>query len=803
MNALFADLKLALRRLRQRPGFTLAAAFALALGIGSTTSVYSVLQAVVLRPLPYRDPGQLLLVWESQPAMPNASISAPDFRDWREQAKTVEMSTYTGDGFNLTRRDKPERLSAAIPDASFFHVLAPRMVLGRAYQPGATREVVLGEGVFHRVFGGDAKIVGTAITLNGSSYLVDGVLANDDAYPPWAEIWAAPDPGRDLPLLAGFDPDILNRRGAHFLRVVARLERNATLQAARAELEGIGARLEQANPGNKGHRAALDSMQTVVVGPIAPSLWMLFGGVVLVLLIACANVAGLQLAQAASRQREIATRMALGASRGQLVRQLLAESVLLSVLGGGFGLVFSLWGVNALTALAGRGLPRATEVTIDWGVLAFTAGISVAAGILGGLAPALLASRGGNLTALKDASPAGFGRARLRSGLIVAEVALALVLLAGAGLLMRSFFALRSVNPGFDPENVLTARLARPNAKGEQSVAFYEELLRRVSGLPGVRAAGAVKYLPMSGSNTNSDISIEGQGKASGNDRRITEFQLIAGDYFKAMGIPLLAGRIPGPRDAAKGAPQVAVINRTMAQRFWKGEDAIGKRFSQSDDGGPGDDGWIEVIGVVGDVHQFALGTPPRPETYLALAQHPNQSMQLAVKASGDQGPLAAALRREVAAVDPDQPLWSLTPLDQILGQTLQARRASTLLLGVFSGLALLLSVLGIYAMMAYAVVQRTREIGVRMALGAQAAGVVRLVVRQGMRLALLGVAIGVPAALALAQVISTQLYSVRPLDLPTYLGTSVVLSFAALMACWVPARVAARVDPVIALKAE
>ncbi|MFL5364304.1 MAG: ABC transporter permease [Myxococcales bacterium] len=803
MNALFADLKLALRRLRQRPGFTLAAAFALALGIGSTTSVYSVLQAVVLKPLPYRDPGQLLLVWESQPAIPNASISAPDFRDWREQAKTVEMSAYTGDGFNLTGRDKPERLSAAITDANFFHLLGPRMVLGRAYQPGATREVVLGEGIFHRVFGGDPKIVGTTITLNGSSYLVDGVLAKDDAYPPWAEIWAAPDPGRDLPLLAGFDPDLLNRRGAHFLRGVARLERNATLQAARAELEGIGARLEQANPGNKGHRAALDSMQTVVVGPIAPSLWMLFGGVVLVLLIACANVAGLQLAQAASRQREIATRMALGASRGQLVRQLLSESVLLSLLGGALGLLFSIWGVNALTVLAGRGLPRAGEVSIDWGVLGFTLGVSVLAGMLGGLAPALLASRGGNLTALKDASPAGFGRARLRSGLIVAEVALALVLLAGAGLLARSFLALRAVDPGFDPENVLTARLARSNGTGEQAVPFFDELLRRLSALPGVRAAGAVKFLPMTGNNTNSDISIEGQGKPTENDRHIVEFQIIAGDYFNAMGVPLLAGRIPGPQDARKGGPKVAVINRAMAQRFWKGEDAIGKRFSQSDDGGPGDDGWIEVIGVVGDIHQFGLGQPPRPEAYLPLSQTPTPSMQLAVKASGDRNALAAGLRREVSALDPDQPLWSIQPLEELLGQTLQARRASTLLLAVFSGLALLLSVLGIYAMMAYAVVQRTREIGVRMALGAESGGVVRLVVRQGMRLALLGVGIGLPAALALAQLISTQLYGIASVDVPTYVGTSAVLSAAALVACWMPARVAARVDPIVALRAE
>jgi len=803
MSPLLVDIKLALRRLRQRPGFTLAAAFALALGIGSTTAVYSVLQAVILRPLQFRNPDQLLLLAEAQPAVPNASISAPDFKDWRDQAKTVELSSFTGDGFNLTGRDRAERLSAAITDASFFQVLGVRISRGRAYQPGATREVVLSEGAFRRVFGGDPKIVGSTIALNGNSYLVDGVVAKDQGYPPWAEIWAAPDPGRDLPLLAGFDPDTLQRRGSHYLRAIGRLKGGATLQTARTELEGIGARLEQTYPGNKGHRALVNHMQSVIVGPMAPSLWMLFGGVMLVLLIACANVAGLQLAQAASRQREIATRMALGASRGQLVRQLLAESVLLSVLGGALGLVFSLWGVNALTALAGRGLPRAAEVSIDQGVLAFTAGISVTAGVIGGLAPALLASRGRSLSALKDASPAGFGRARLRSALIVAEVALALVLLAGAGLLMRSFFALRGVDPGFDPENVLTARLARSNATNEQAAAFHEELLRRLSGLPGVRAAGAVKYLPMSGSNTNSDVSIEGQGKAAENDRRITEFQLIAGDYFKAMSIPLLAGRIPGPQDAAKGAPKVAVINRTMAQRFWKGEDPIGKRFSQSDDGGPGDDGWIEVIGVVGDVRQFALGTPSRPEAYLALAQYPNQSMQLAVKASGDHNALAAGLRREVAALDPDQPLWSVQPLEEILGQTLQARRASTLLLGVFSGLALLLSVLGIYAMMAYAVVQRTREIGVRMALGAQANGVVSLVVRQGMRLALLGVAIGVPAALALAQVISTQLYSVRPLDIPTYVATSAVLTLAALMACWMPARVAARVDPMIALRAE
>jgi predicted permease len=803
MNVLLLDVKLALRRLRQRPGFTVAAAFALALGIGSTTSIYSVLQAVVLRPLPFRIPQELVLIWETQPAMPNASFSAPDFRDWRAQATTLEMSSYTGDGFNLTGRDRAERLNGALTDASFFHVLGARAALGRTYQSGAVREIVLSDAVFRRVFAGDPAVIGRSITLNGNSYLVDGVLAKDQEYPPWAEIWAAPEPGRDLPLISGFDPKTLDERGSHYLRGIGRLKGGATLQKTRTELESIGARLEQAYPGNKGHRAFVDDMQSVIVGPIGPSLFLLFGGVILVLLIACANVAGLQLAQAASRQRELATRMALGASRGQLVRQLLAESVLLSLLGGALGLILSVWGVSALTALAGRGLPRASEVSIDWGVLAFTAAISVSAGMAGGLLPALLASRGGNLMALKDASPAGFGRARLRSALIVAEVALALVLLAGAGLLARSFIALHSVDPGFDPRNVLTARLARANATDAQSVAFYDELLRRLSALPGVRAAGAIKHMPMSGSNTNGDISIEGQGKASENDRRVAEFQIIAGDYFKAMGIPLLEGRVPGEQDGRKGAPKVAVINRTMAQRFWKGEDPIGKRFSQSDDGGPGDDGWIEVIGVVGDVRQFALGTPSRPEAYLALSQYPSQSMQLAVKASTDRNSLAAALRQEVAALDPDQPLWSVLPLEDVLGQTLQGRRASTLLLGVFSGLALLLSVLGIYAMMAYAVVQRTREIGVRMALGAQRRSIARLIVGEAARVVGIGLIGGAIGSIGAATMVGSLLFGVSGWDAPTLAAAAAVLGASALVASYVPARRAASLNPVEALRAD
>jgi predicted permease len=524
--------------------------------------------------------------------------------------------------------------------------------------------------------------------------------------------------------------------------------------------------------------------------------------VVLVLLIACANLAGLQLAQAASRQREMATRLALGAGRGQLVRQLLAESVVLSGLGGALGLLLSFWGLDGLVWLAGRGLPRAAEVSIDTGVLAFTAGVSMVAGVLGGLAPALLASRGGNLAALKDGSPAGFGRARLRSALIVAEVALSLVLLTSAGLLARSFLALRAVDAGFEPEGVLTARLSRPGDTGEKAAAFYEELVRRAGSLPGVTAAGAIKFLPLAGSNSSSDVSIEGLPQAPSDQPRIVELNSVAGDYFKALSVPLLRGRLLGLQDARPGAPRVAVINRAMAERYWKGQDAVGKHFSESNDG-PGPDGWIEVVGVVGDVRQHELSQPASPEAYRPLRQAPELQMLLTVKSAGNLDALANGLRAELAALDPDQPLWRVQPLTDVAGASLQARRASTLLLSVFGGLALLLAVLGIYAMMAYAVVQRTREIGVRMALGAEASSVVRMVVGQGMRLAGLGVLLGLPAALLLARLIAAQLYGVGTTDVPTYMGTSLALTAAALLACWIPARVAARVDPMIALRAQ
>ncbi len=796
MSGFSSDVRLAMRRMAKNPGFALAVAGVLALGIGSAASIFTVVEAVLLRPLPYPDPARLLVVWETQPGLGKASISAPDLRDWRAEVKALDFAAFTGAGLNLTGRDQPERLASTLTDDSFFRVLRARAALGRTYGPGARGEVVLSDAAFRRLFAGDPGIIGKQITLDGQSHEVVGVLPAGFSYPNLTEAWmAAPEA---IPLPPGAPKSLLDQRGSHYLRAIARLAPGASLEQARAQLAALGERLEAAWPdNNKGHRAGVGLLQDEVVGRVTGQLFALLAGVGLVLLIACANVAGLQLAQVAARQREVATRLALGATRFQLVRQLLTESVLLSCAGALLGLVLARWGVDALVALAGKGLPRGQEVHLDAGVLAFIAGVALASGLLSGLAPAVLASRQSSLAGLKDGSAAGFGRARVRSALVVAEVALALVLLAGAGLLVRSFLALRGADPGFEPAGALTLRISRTNVPEESLAPFYAELLRRVATLPGVSAAGAVKYLPFAGSNENSDMSIEGRARGPG-ERFLIEVQGVEGDYFSAMGIKLLQGRLLGPQDGPKAAP-VALVNQAMASRYWAGQDAVGKRFSRDSDGKPP---WILVVGVVGDVRPD-LGEAPLPEAYFPLAQDPARFVTIIVRGAGDPGALSSGLRREIAALDPNLPVFGLQPLEQVVAASLAVRRASALLLAAFSALALLLAALGVYAMMAYAVVQRTREIGVRRALGAEEKTVTAMVIRQGMKLALLGVAIGAPLSLLLSRLLASQLYGVAPADALTHASVAALLALTALLACWLPARRAARVSPLVALRSE
>jgi len=601
-----------------------------------------------------------------------------------------------------------------------------------------------------------------------------------------------------LPTMPGF-PQGAGMRGEHYLTAIARLRPGVAIAQAQAELDTLSSRLAAAYPStNKDHRLRAGSLQERIVGDAKRPLWLLLGGVALVLLIACANVAGLQLARAAAGERDLAIRAALGASRGQLARQILIESGALALAGGALGVAASFWGMKALVALAGPALPRGTEVGIDLPVLVFALGISSASGIAAGLAPALLASRTDSMSALRSGATTTGRRSRLHEALVTGEIALAVMLLAGAALLVRSFERLRAVDPGFRPEGAVVLPLSHAEKGAEQ---FHAEVARRVSAIPGVRAAGATLNLPMGGSITAGDISFEGRPFRDGES--IAETQFVSGDYFRAMGIPLRRGRYLTAEDTAQSA-RVGVVNEAFARKFFPGEDPLGKRFCYGvpESGTPT---WVEIVGVVGDVRQAELARAPEPEVYYPLLQAPARAvdMTLVVRSDLPMGSLLSALRSEIASLDPDQPVTGLQTLESAVASTLQQRRLSTWLLSLFSAGALLLALLGIYATLAYSVAQRTREIGVRMALGAQAFGVVGLVIRQGMRLAGLGVVLGVGFALLLGRVIAGLLYGIPPHDPVTFAAVVALLLGAALLACFIPARRASRVDPLIALKTE
>ncbi len=792
------ELRHALRRLRFQPGYAAAAALALALGIGCTTTIFSVMQAVLLRTLPLPHPERLVSLSEDQPQAPDASLSAPDVLDLKEQVRSFEsVAVSFGMRMVLTGIDRPERVIGSETDGDYFQVLQASAKIGRLYGPGSSGEVVLSERLWRRVFGADPHALGRTVSVDGQPRTIVGILPSGSAVPARHELWVA-STGK-LPTMRGF-PQGVTMRGQHYLQGIARLRPGITLAQAQAELDALSSRLGEAYPPtNKDHRLRAGSLEERIVGEAKRPLWMLLGGVVLVLLIACANVAGLQLARAAAGERDLAVRAALGASRGQLAREILVESAALALAGGVLGVGASWWGVKALVALAGAALPRGTEVGIDLPVLLFALGVSSAAGIVAGVAPALLASRTDSMTALRGGATTTGHRSRLREVLVTGEIALAVTLLAGAALLIRSFERLRAVDPGFRPEGAFVLPLSHAEKGAED---FHAEVARRVSAIPGVRAAGATLNLPMSGSRTSGDISFEGRPVRDG--EYLAETQFVSGDYFRAMGIPLRRGRYLTAEDTAR-SPRVGVVNEAFARKFFPGDEALGKRFCY----GVPDPGtsptWVEIVGVVGDVRQSGLAQAPGPEVYYPLLQAPARAVEMTLVIRSDLrlASLLPSLRTEIGALDPDQPVTGLQTLESAVSSTLQQRRLSTLLLSIFSAGALLLALLGIYATLAYSVAQRTREIGVRMALGARAEGVVRLVVRQGMRLAGLGVVLGVAFALLLGRVIAGLLYGIAPHDPVTFVAVVGLLLGAALLACWIPARRASRVDPLIALRAE
>ncbi len=819
MDTLRQDLRFAVRTLLRRPLFTAIAVLTLALGIGANTAIFSVVNSVLLAPLPFREPDRLVVVWSSNPEAAK-KIGLPDelptsmgpFNDWRAESRTLDhLSMVASDRATLTGRGEPEILNLVNVTGDLFDLLGTQPLLGRAIQPAdeaaGARVAVLSHRLWRRRFGGDPSIVGQALLLAGKPVTVVGVMPPSFAFPRGAEMPAgfgfAAEP--DLWFSMLLTPEQRQARGNHDSVCLGRLKPGIDRAVANAEMVALAARLAERYPDtDRGWSVRVEPLREQLTGTVRPALLILSGAVALVLLIACINVANLFLAQAAARQKEVAVRTALGASRGRMVRQLLTESLLLALAGGAVGALLAVWSLRALAVLIPAGV-RVGGLGLDGRVLAFTFLLALAAGALAGLAPALQMTRSDLASTLRDGTRAGSmtfrGRRTLR-GLVVAETAMAVLLAVGAGLLLRSFTRLTAVNPGFRPRGVLTAEVTLPDSsRPPQIAAFYATALERLRAVPGVEAAGAVSNLPMSGAESLSSFVVEGRprpepGQSSSADQRVA-----TPGYFETLGVPLYSGRLFRDGDAAE-APRVAVIDETMARTYWPGVDPLGKRFHRgsADAKQPN---WITVVGVVGNVRNSGLHVEPRPQVYLPETQTTFSTMSLAVRTKGDPRRLAAAVRAAVHTVDPSQAVSNMMTMDEMIDRSLAGRRFNLILLGLFAGLALVLSAVGIYGVMAYSVAQRTREIGLRMALGARRRTVLALVVREAGILTLGGLAAGLILSFLATRLMASLLFGVGTNDPITLTAVSAALALVSLGAAYVPGQRATRVDPMVALRAE
>jgi predicted permease len=803
------DLRYGVRMLSKNPGFTVVAVLALALGIGANSAIFSVVNTVLLRPLPYQDPDRLVMVWEdrSKNGFPRDTPAVANYIDWRDQNQVFEgMAAIATQSFNLTGAGDPERIEGRRVSANLFALLGVRPQLGRAFLPeedraGGNRVVVMSHALWQRRFGSDANIIGKPLTLNGESHTVVGVM------PPGFQF-----PSRDDELWApiAFTSQEAASRGRHFLEVIARMKPGVELQQAQAELNTIAARLQQQYPNtNTNVGAAVVSLHEQLVGDIKPALLVLLGAVGFVLLIACANVANLLLARAAVRQKEITIRVALGASRSRLIRQFLTESVLLAALGGAVGLLFSVWGVSLLKAFIPENISQAAAITIDGRVLGFTLLVSLLTGLVFGLAPATQTSNFNLNETLKEGgrdSTSGSRGNRLRGLLVVAEVAVSLILLIGAGLLINSFLRLRGVDPGFRPDNLLTMRIVLPDTKYPDQArrsAFYTELLNRVEALPGVRSAAVANWIPLVRQGDSIGFSIEGRPDPGQGQRPSVVTRVTSPHYFQTMSIPLLRGRSFGEQDRAD-SPAVAVISETMARRFWPDRDPLGQRITPGAPDSVDPNDWLTIVGIAKDVRQTELVADPKPQMYLSYVQVGFFAPRhLVVSTAVEPSGLAASVRKAVWEIDKDQPVSNVKTMEEVLSQSIARQRFSMLLLGIFAAVAVALAAVGIYGVMSYSVAQRTHEIGIRMALGASRRDVLRLTVGQGLKLVLVGIAVGLAAALALTRVMSSLLFGVGATDPATFVIISLALVGVAALASYIPARRATRIDPMVALRYE
>jgi putative ABC transport system permease protein len=791
--------------LYKNPGFTAVALLALALGIGANTAIFSVVNSVLLRPLSYGDPSRLVMIWQNhqQRGGPEREWASPaDFRDYQEQTKSFDhITAFLGWGPTLTGQGEPEDLQGAAVSHHTFAMLGVQPALGRTFtqeedRPGAEKVVVLSHQLWTRRFDSDPAIIGKSIALSDESYTVVGVMPRGFTFPILnnTEIFRTVKPA--IATLQGCD------RGCVILRLIAKLKSDVPIEAARSEMNAIAAQTAERYPeSNKGVGTTLIPLQEQLVGDVRPAMLVLLGAVGLVLLIACANVANLLLARAAAREKEVAIRAALGARRSRLIRQHLTESLTLALLGGTLGLILAFWMVDLLVSFAPKGTPRLNEIAIDPMVLAFTCGIALFTGIAFGLAPAVLSSKTNLTNALKEGgrdTGATTRGARIRSALVVFEVALALMLLIGAGLLIKSFVNLQHIDPGFNFRSALRVDVSLPRTRypaRNQPAAFYKQLIDRIAALPGVQSAGAISRLPLSGGGTDSAFAIEGQPPAEPGHQPVAWYSSVTPDYFRTMGIRLIKGRGPSESDNAE-SPKVVFVSETMVRRYFPGEDPIGKRLLFGTDK-------REIVGIVSDVNHFGLTQDPRPTMYFPHAQSPGRGMSVVVRTAGNPLALVSSIRNQVLSLDQNLATSNVMTLEELVGSSLAEPRFTLLLLGAFAGVALVLSAIGVYGVVSYSVSQRAHEIGVRMALGAQVSDVLKLVIGQGMMLVLGGVAAGLVAAFALSRVMSTLLYGVSPTDLMTFAATSVILAGVALGACFIPGRRAARLDPMESLRCE
>jgi putative ABC transport system permease protein len=800
MKPLLQDLLYGLRVLGRRPGSTLAVILCLAVGIGANTAIFSVVDAALLRSLPYPDPDRLVVVrdlYRSEGEESETPASAPNFLAWEERNRVFShLAAINFRNYSLTADGaEAEHVRGVRVSRSLFPMLGVQPLRGRLFtadedRPGAPLVALVGDSLWRRSFGADPGLVGRAINLNGEAYLVVGILPPEFRFPDGVDVW----------MPARLDP--ANLPAWHDLYVVARLEPGTGLEQAQADLGGIAGQLAAERPdSNAGWGVRLLPLRDVLVGDVRPALLILLGAVAFVLAIACANVANLELVRASERDREIAVRAALGAGRGRLVRQFLSESVLLALIGGGAGLLLASASLRPLVALSPVEVAALREVSLDTGVLAFTLAVSVLTGLLFGLVPALKVSRPEVTRLLKEGArgSGGPGGRRFRALLVTAETGLALVLLVGAGLMLRSLWHLGDVPPGFEPKNLLTARihLAGTYAKPEQRSAFFQRLVGEAAALPGVQGAAITTTLPLAEENITDIFTVEGRPAPPG-EISMANSRMITPDYFGAMKIPLLAGRAFTDADDA-AAPPVTVVSESLARRYWPGQDAVGKRVRK---GGPTSDSpWITVVGVVGDVKDTGLDLDPGPTWYRPFAQNAWFGANLVVRTAGAPLDAVPSVRSAVRAIDPGQAVFDVAAMEDLVAGSLSKPRFTAFLLLIFSGVALLLSGVGLYAVLSYSVRQRLQEIGIRMALGAQPSDVLGMVVRQGMALAGAGIALGIAAALALTRLLRAQLFGIGPTDPWTYAVLALGLAAVALAANLLPAWRAARVDPAVSLK--